>query len=82
MLRNEYMTTTEAAEMMLCSRTYVISLVKEGRLPAYKVGNRNYIPAEAVKRFVAANTFPATACAANDVSAADTHQHHGTANRA
>lgn len=82
MIRNEYMTTTEAAEMMLCSRTYVVSLIKAGRLPAYKVGNRNYISAAAVKRLVAANTFPAAACAANDVPAADTHQHYGTANRA
>ena len=53
----EYLTTAEAAELMMCSRGHVLTLIRQNKLPTYKVGNRNLIPAEAVRDLISSNTF-------------------------
>jgi excisionase family DNA binding protein len=45
------LTTTEAAEFLGVSRPYLTKLLKSGRLPYRKTGNRHLVPAGAVERF-------------------------------
>ena len=47
------LTTTEAAEFLGVSRPYLTRLVKTGKLPYRKKGNRHLVPAAAVARFKA-----------------------------
>lgn len=49
---NEAMlTTTEAADFLGVSRPYLTRLLKAGRLPYRKKGNRHLVPADALRRF-------------------------------
>lgn len=47
------LTTTEAADFLGISRPYLTRLLKTGRLPYTKKGNRHLVPADAVARFKA-----------------------------
>lgn len=47
------LTTTEAAEFLGVSRPYLTKLLKSGKLPYRKRGNRHLVPAGAVERFKA-----------------------------
>lgn len=47
------LTTTEAAEFLGVSRPYLTKLLKSGKLPYRKKGNRHLVPARAVERFKA-----------------------------
>ena len=57
--RKDYMTPPEAAEMMMCSKLHVRKLIKERRLPVYKVGTRCYIPRNAVEQYIESKMIPA-----------------------
>jgi excisionase family DNA binding protein len=51
---NEVMlTTTEAADFLGVSRPYLTRLLKSGKLPYRKKGNRHLVPADALERFKA-----------------------------
>lgn len=45
------LTTTEAADFLGVSRPYLTRLLKSGKLPYRKKGNRHLVPASAVDRF-------------------------------
>ncbi|MEX2328967.1 MAG: helix-turn-helix domain-containing protein [Nitriliruptoraceae bacterium] len=47
------LTTTEAADFLGVSRPYVTRLLKTGKLPYRKKGNRHLVPATALERFKA-----------------------------
>jgi excisionase family DNA binding protein len=47
------LTTTEAADFLGVSRPYLTRLLKSGKLPYRKKGNRHIVPAEALGRFKA-----------------------------
>ena len=44
------LTTTEAADFLGVSRPYLTRLLKSGKLPYRKKGNRHLVPAEALER--------------------------------
>ena len=50
---NAMLTTTEAADFLGVSRPYLTRLLKSGRLPYSKKGNRHLVSAEALERFKA-----------------------------
>jgi len=45
------LTTTEAADVLEVSRPYLTRLLKTGKLPYRKKGNRHLVPAAALERF-------------------------------
>lgn len=45
------LTTTEAADFLGVSRPYLTRLLKSGKLPYRKKGNRHLVPADALERF-------------------------------
>lgn len=47
------LTTTEAADFLGVSRPYLTRLLKSGKLPYRKKGNRHLVPAEALEHFKA-----------------------------
>ncbi|MPZ87159.1 MAG: helix-turn-helix domain-containing protein [Nitriliruptorales bacterium] len=47
------LTTTEAADFLDVSRPYVTRLLKSGKLPYVKKGNRHLVPAAALQEFKA-----------------------------
>jgi len=47
------LTTTEAADLLGVSRPYLTRLLKSGKLPYRKKGNRHLVPADAITRFKA-----------------------------
>lgn len=47
------LTTTEAADFLGVSRPYLTRLLKTGKLPYRKKGNRHLVPASALERFKA-----------------------------
>jgi excisionase family DNA binding protein len=47
------LTTTEAADFLGVSRPYLTRLLKTGKLPYRKKGNRNLVPTSAIRRFKA-----------------------------
>jgi excisionase family DNA binding protein len=47
------LTTTEAADFLGVSRPYLTRLLKSGKLPYRKKGNRHLVPAEALERLKA-----------------------------
>lgn len=46
----------EAAAAINCSTTFIYGLIKSGVVGDYKVGNRHYIPAEDINRYITQNT--------------------------
>ncbi len=60
MKRSDYYTPPEAAEAMMCSALHVRQLILTGKLPAYSVGNRRYIPKTAVEEMIKQNTTTVT----------------------
>jgi len=54
--RKNFLSTLEAAEMMMCSSLHVRNLIKNCKLPTYKVGTRSYIPKAAVEAYIKSQT--------------------------
>lgn len=54
--RSEFYTTTEAATVMMCTSNHVRQLVYDGKLPAYYVGKRAYIPRTAIYQYIQSQT--------------------------
>ncbi len=48
MLRNDYYTTSELAELMGVSRVTVFNMIKDGRLQAERIGKNYLIPKNAL----------------------------------
>lgn len=57
--RKNFLTPPEAADIMMCSKLHVRTLIKERKLPVYQVGTRSYIPRNAIEAYIEAHTFPA-----------------------
>lgn len=47
---------TEAAEVLGVSRSFMYQLVKENRIPSFKLGNRRLIPKESLEAWIRNNT--------------------------
>ncbi len=56
MERTDYCSPPEAAKLMMCSALHIRELIRKQKLPYYQVGNRKYIPREAIQRYVDAHT--------------------------
>ena len=56
MARQDYFSAKEAADRICCSASYVLKLIKLGGLPEYKVGNRHFVPVQAVEDYIRRNT--------------------------
>ena len=54
--RKNFLSTLEAAEMMMCSALHIRNLIKNRKLPVYKVGTRSYIPKVAVEEYIKSQT--------------------------
>lgn len=54
--RKNFLSTPEAAEMMMCSALHIRNLIKDRKLPVYKVGTRSYIPKAAVEEYIKSQT--------------------------
>ena len=55
--RKNFLTPPAAAEIMMCSKLHVRTLIKERKLPVYKVGTRSYIPKTAVESYIKSHTY-------------------------
>ena len=50
--RSDYCSTSEASQMMMCSSFHVRTLIRQKKLPCYRVGNRAYIPRTAIQDYI------------------------------
>ena len=54
--RNNFCSPPEAAKLMMCSALHIRNLIKDRKLPVYKVGTRSYIPKAAIEKYIKSQT--------------------------
>lgn len=55
MNRDNYYSPREAADVIMCSTTYIYYLIKIGKLPDYRIGSRHLILKSAVQALIDGN---------------------------